>query len=283
MSTVCPGATTLEGIDVSSFQATVDWAMVKASGKSFAIARIANGVTPDTAFTTNWSGIKAAGLVRGAYQEFQPNGDPIAQANYVIATIGPLQNGDLPIIADVTNTGGQTPATIAANLMTWAAAIEAGTGKPPIIYTSAQFWDGMVQSSAFGSDLLWDANWGVSCPNLPTGWTAFAFWQYSDTGTVAGVSGNVDLDKFNGSDGDLAQLTATPPGPEFPPDDLPPGDPTDIRPDAPRNSNTGHGGGCCDAGGAPDAATAALAAIALAFTGRRRSSKTAADGRRDRT
>ena len=58
-------------------------------------------------------------------------------------------------------------------------------------------------STAFGSDPLWVANWGVSCPDLATGWSNWVFWQYSDTGTVGGISGAVDLDEFNGT---LAQL-----------------------------------------------------------------------------
>jgi hypothetical protein len=36
------------------------------------------------------------------------------------------------------------------------------------------------------------------------------FWQYSDTGMVAGISGAVDEDRFIGSDGDLVGLTGVP-------------------------------------------------------------------------
>ncbi len=40
---------------------------------------------------------------------------------------------------------------------------------------------------------------------MPTPWTAWSLWQYSDTGSVPGVSGDNDLDTFNGT---LAQLQA---------------------------------------------------------------------------
>jgi len=33
---------------------------------------------------------------------------------------------------------------------------------------------------------------------MPTGWTHWTFWQYSQTGHAPGVNGNVDLDRFNG-------------------------------------------------------------------------------------
>jgi MYXO-CTERM domain-containing protein len=100
-------------------------------------------------------------------------------------------------------TGGQMPATIAANLKTWMAAVQAGTGKVPMIYTAEGYWDADVASTAFAANPLWVANWGVTCPSLPTGWSNWEFWQDADNGSVAGISGAVDTDEFNGS---LAQL-----------------------------------------------------------------------------
>src|ERR1019366_5880374 len=82
-------------------------------------------------------------------------------------------------------------------------AVQAGTGKLPMIYTATGYWGPDVGSTAFGSDPLWVANWGVTCPALPTGWSNWVVWQYSDTGSVNGISGAVDLDEFNGT---LAQL-----------------------------------------------------------------------------
>ena len=34
---------------------------------------------------------------------------------------------------------------------------------------------------------------------IPAAWSYYTFWQHSDTGSVPGVSGDVDLDYFNGS------------------------------------------------------------------------------------
>jgi lysozyme len=202
--TVCAGATVVHGVDVSIYQGTVNWTSVKAAGIDFAIARISDGSALDTQFATNWGGMKSAGIVRGAYQYFEPGQDPTTQANIVISAVGMLGTGDLPVTADMETTGGQSAATIVANLQTWMNAVKAGTGKQPMVYTASGYWDGSVGgSSAFGSDPLWVANWGPPCPSMPTGWSSWDFWQYSDTGTVNGISGNVDLDEFNGS---LAQL-----------------------------------------------------------------------------
>src|SRR5277367_3179126 len=65
-ATVCAAGAVVTGVDVSVYQGTVDWASVKAAGNAFAIARISDGTYLDTEFDTNWTGIKNAGLVRGA-------------------------------------------------------------------------------------------------------------------------------------------------------------------------------------------------------------------------
>jgi lysozyme len=203
--TVCATGTVVQGVDVSVYQGTVDWTSVKGAGIDFAIARISDGSDLDTQFATNWSGMKSAGLVRGAYQYFEPGQDPTTQANIVISAVGMLGSGDLPVTADMETTGGESAATIATNLQTWVSAVQAGTGKLPMIYTAEGYWDMDVDSTAFAADPLWVANWGVTCPDLATGWTAWSIWQYSDSGTVAGISDAVDLDEFNGT---LAQLQA---------------------------------------------------------------------------
>ncbi len=203
--TVCPTGSTVKGVDVSVFQGTVGWAQVKAAGNDFAIARISDGSFLDTEFATNWSGMKSADLVRGAYQYFEPGQDPMAQATIVISAVGMLGAGDLPVTADMETTGGQSAATIAANLQTWAAAVQAGTGKVPMIYTAEGYWNSDVASSAFANNPLWVANWGVACPSMPTGWSGWEVWQDSDSGSVSGISGAVDTDQFNGT---LAQLQA---------------------------------------------------------------------------
>jgi len=204
---VCAKGSTVEGIDVSSWQGTIDWTKVKASGKTFAIARISDGTYLDKQFEANWAGIKKVGLVRGAYQFFRPGEDPTALANIVVAKVGKLGDNDLPVTCDVEATDSQTAATILKKLTTWMAVVEAGTGKKPIIYTGKYFWNDNVASTAWGKSWLWIAAYGPKCPDLPNGWSDWRFFQYSSTGAVSGISGNVDLDVFNGTLADLQALT----------------------------------------------------------------------------
>src|SRR5262245_1766628 len=67
---VCPAGATVKGVDVSVYQGNINWAMAKAAGIAFAIARVSDGMFMDTKFDQNWSGMKANGIVRGAYQFF---------------------------------------------------------------------------------------------------------------------------------------------------------------------------------------------------------------------
>jgi lysozyme len=223
---VC-GQTWSTGVDVSSYQGTIDWSQVAASNYTFAFARVSDGTSSlDPTFLTNYAGIKAAGMAAGAYQFFEPSQDPVAQADELLAAIGPLAPGDLAPMLDVEVTGGQSEAAIIQNIDIWVNTVEAGLGVAPIIYTTPGFWDSEVDSNAFSADPLWVANWGVALPTIPFGWTpdrltGWTFWQHSDDGFVSGISGSVDLDYFNGSSTALEDFLTDPP-PPVPPNYTPP-------------------------------------------------------------
>lgn len=203
---ICPGGATVQGIDVSAYQGTVNWASVKAAGKKFAIARVSDGVNYiDGTFARNWSRMKANGIIRGAYQYFEPSQSATTQANIVIARVGRLGKGDLPVMLDVEATGGQSRTTIKNKIHTWVNRIKAGTGKTPFIYTGAYFWDDNVGTTDFAGYPLNVAWYGTSCPGVPNAWRGhgWKFHQYTSSAHVSGISGNVDADVFNGT---LARL-----------------------------------------------------------------------------
>jgi lysozyme len=209
---ICPSGSTLQGIDVSVAQGAIIWSQVSAAGKAFAFARVSDGNFVDPSFAGNYAAIKAAGMIRGAYQHFEPAQDPIVQANIVLAAIGTPAAGDLPPALDVEINGGLGPAALAAAIQSWVTTIQAAIGRPPIIYTAAGIWDSEVASTEFSAYPLWVANVGAVCPTTPAAWSSWAFWQYSFNGSVSGVEGSVDLDEFNGSASAL-QALATPAGP----------------------------------------------------------------------
>jgi GH25 family lysozyme M1 (1,4-beta-N-acetylmuramidase) len=207
LARVCAAGATTQGIDVSYHQGAINFAQVKAAGNEFAIVRVSDGAGfRDPKFATYYADAKAAGLIRGAYQFFRPNQNVITQADLMIAAVGRLAPGDLPPVIDVEATGDLAPATVAARVRQWVDRVKAAVGVDPIVYTGKFFWRDQVGGpTTFAGNPLWIAQYTTLCPDLTAPWNTWAFWQYTDTGRVPGIAGNVDLDRFNGS---LAELRA---------------------------------------------------------------------------
>ncbi|MDB4927569.1 MAG: hypothetical protein JWM10_53 [Myxococcaceae bacterium] len=212
---VCARGETVEGVDVSIYQGSrIDWNAVHASGREFAITRIGDGLGGDSTFAINWPAIRAAGMIRGAYQFYRPNRDANAQADIVCNAVGRLGPGDLPVMLDVEADNGVSPAGIRASINTWIDRVRACTGKTPMIYTAGWFWNPHVASADYGGYPLVVAAYGPRCPDLPLGWGDWTIYQYSDgeerytpgVGVVPGIGQSCDRDRFNGSLADLRRF-----------------------------------------------------------------------------
>ncbi len=196
----------LTGIDVSHFQGHVDWQAVKAAGCAFAFAKATAGTgITDPDFAANWAGMKAAGLLRGAYHLYRAQEPAEQQAAHFLSTVqfGP---GDLPPVLDIELNDGVTGQSLVGGVQTWLDAVEPVAGVAPIIYTNTPFWNEYFNDQ-FSAYPLWVAHYtSASAPSpLPVGWTVWTFWQYSQSLDISGVSGPADHDYFNGP---LTQLQA---------------------------------------------------------------------------
>ena len=218
-ATVCGSGPTVKGIDVSYYQPNIDWTKVRNDGVRYAFIRVSDGLgTIDTKFEQHWAGSRAAGILHGAYQYFRPSQDPIAQADLLLSKIGTPAPDDLPPVIDVETTSGLSASAVATRVKQWIDHVEAAIGVRPIIYTGFYFWRDQVGAPSFAAPYpRWHAQYtSAACPNIPSPWTSWAFWQYTDSGTVAGISGGVDVNRFNGTMAELLALTAgggTPPEP----------------------------------------------------------------------
>ncbi len=184
------------GIDVSKDQGEVDWTAVAGSGYAFAFIKATDGQDYlDPMFAQNWAAAKAAGLLRGAYHFFRAEDSPQVQAEWFWQNVG--GGAELPLVVDVEESMSQSAAVVVANLQQFLASLAQWTSQTPMVYTAPGFWNGLG-TTAFGSFPLWVAEYGVAQPSLPAGWTLWDFWQHSQSGQVAGIQGNVDLDVFSG-------------------------------------------------------------------------------------
>lgn len=204
--TKCPKGAIVDGIDVSQWQGEVNFVAVRSANYRFAIARAASGTKPDEKFATNWSRMKSAGLIRGVYQYFRPALDGATQANVLLDIVeraGGLEASDFPPVIDVEELGGRTPAQMMAEVRKWVDVVQRRTGRRPIIYAN-QHWEEEYDNPSNLGLPLWVAKYTTQwCPQIPSAWNDWVMWQYSEKGSVPGIQGPVDLNRFNGTLADL--------------------------------------------------------------------------------
>ncbi len=208
---VCARGSTVDGIDVSFWQGTIDWNQVRSTTVRYAFIRAYYGAnTRDSQFDRNWREARRVGLLRGAYQWFKPLQDPALQADRIVAAVGRLGAGDLPVVADVEEPpadGIPSRAEYARRLRIWYDRVQAGTGRAPILYSGKYYWEGYLATTAFNTAPLWHPQYtSAACPNIANQWSNWRFWQFSSTSRVAGIAGNVDRNRFNGTMADLNAL-----------------------------------------------------------------------------
>ena len=202
----CPHGPTTPGIDVSYYQEAIHWNRVRRAGVLFAFIRVSDGATfLDPRFDSNWAGAERAGIMRGAYQYFRPDESAIAQADVLIAALQ-RDRGELPPVIDVESEGGKSPAQIARAVTLWVERVRTRLGVEPIIYTGPDFWRTKVGNADLSSQPLWLAHYTTGCPTIPAPWTAWTFWQHTDSGTVPGIDGPTDLDVFAGTFAELEEF-----------------------------------------------------------------------------
>ena len=218
MLSVCAPSMTLPGVDVSHWDGTIAWGTVAGAGIKWGYAKATESTNyQDPTFATNWSGMKNAGVVRGAYHFFHPDVSGRAQADYFLNFVGAIDATDLPPMLDWEVSNGASGATAAANAQAFIDQVRARTGRKTVIYTSPGLWGGFGVTQSFAADPLWVAHYlyctsgAGCCPTMPTGWTTWIAWQWSDRGMVAGFPAgtNVDLDLFYGDTNALNAFIAS--------------------------------------------------------------------------
>jgi GH25 family lysozyme M1 (1,4-beta-N-acetylmuramidase) len=192
-----------EGIDVSHWQGTINWASVKASGRSFAIAKATEGTSfKDSSYDTNKAGAMGQGMMFGAYHFAQPANDPVREADWFVDNAR-YQHGMLIPTLDLERTGGLTSTALTAWVKAWLTRVDQRLGVKAMIYMSPSFWRTSMGDSRWFADngyaILWVAHWGVSSPSIPAsnwGGRSWTFWQYTSDGAVPGIAGRVDLNRY---------------------------------------------------------------------------------------
>jgi GH25 family lysozyme M1 (1,4-beta-N-acetylmuramidase) len=204
----------VQGIDVSHYQGSINWASVKAAGIQFAWIKATEGTSyKDPNFNANYVHAYNNKVIRGAYHFARPDvSGGAAQARYFAGHGGAWSRDSLtlPGVLDIEGTCyGKSASAMRAWISDFYSAYKAETGRDVVLYTSANWWKKCTGSwgGMAAKSPLWAAHWtSAGTPTIPAGFPVWTVWQYTSTGRVGGISGNVDRDKFNGTRARLLAL-----------------------------------------------------------------------------
>lgn len=195
----------VQGIDVSKYQGDIDWARVRNSGIRFAYLKVSEGGDHvDERFYDYWEGAAAAGIPRGAYH-FMYWCRTASEQGVWFSQAVPQDASQLPPVLDLewNNSSATCPKRVSREealekIRTLLRVMEYHTGKKPIIYTDINFHRDVLEGE-FPDHEFWLRSVAAEprerFRNRP--WT---FWQYTATGRVPGVRGDVDRNAFRGSE-----------------------------------------------------------------------------------
>lgn len=206
---VClPYGYSVHGIDVSHHQDEIDWKVLKSVQyaqfpvRFVFIKATEGGDFKDKAFDYNFAEADSTHFIRGAYHFYNPNTDPIKQADFFIDNVK-LKAGDLPPVLDIEKRP-KDAVKLKRDLLVWLNRVERHYKVKPILYTSYKFKNKYLSDSVFNTYPYWIAHYYVDSVRYEGEWK---FWQHTDVGTMPGINEQVDLNVFNGSMSDLLELT----------------------------------------------------------------------------
>jgi lysozyme len=184
-------------LDVSHWNEVTSWQAIKDSGIIGIIHKSSQGLFyADPTYHERREAALAAGLLWGAYH-FGECGDPEAQAENFLAMVQP-EPTDLLVLdfEPCDNTMS------VAEAETFVTQVWQDTGRAPGLYAGQSFLTDCMEGCAhtrLASCWLWLARYSTEMPEVPPLWDTFSLWQYTDQGTVPGITGPVDRNRWNGS------------------------------------------------------------------------------------
>lgn len=189
------------GIDVSKWNGEIDWEVVKAEGVDFAIIRCgyrgssSGWLIEDPYFYKNLTGAKKAGIKVGLYFFTQATNivEAVEEASMVVSLLGD-QEIDYPVYIDIEGAGGNgradglDPAARTAIANAFCRTIR-NAGLDAGVYSSRYWYYNNLNVDEMDSPKIWLAEYRDT--PLYTG--RYDMWQYTSSGSVAGIEGRVDL------------------------------------------------------------------------------------------
>ena len=195
----CLAADTMLGIDVSHHQGDIDWAAVKAAGVDFVMVRLgyrsqaAEGtLKTDRYVLQNLTGAREAGLLVGAYfysQAVNP-AEAVAEAQYALSILDGFRL-DLPLAYDweqEERTAQVSVRALTLSTLAFCNTVEKA-GYQAMVYFNSYQARNLADMNRLQKYPWWLAMYDVG-NEFPC---RFDVWQYTCTGSVPGIQGDVDV------------------------------------------------------------------------------------------
>ena len=197
----CLAGKSVLGIDVSAHQYNIDWEAVAAAGVEFVMIRagfrgLTWGMLEEDAYAQiNYAGAKKAGLKVGAYFFSQATSEEEAleEARFLLDVISHWEL-DLPVVYDWEYGGSHTRTKNADSRTVTDCAIAfckriSLAGYEPMVYFNPHHAENYLHLEELTDYPFWLAFYtdNMSFPYK------MDMWQYTSTGSVPGIEGNVDI------------------------------------------------------------------------------------------
>ena len=204
----------VHGIDVARFQDSVNWHAARDAGVQFAFIKATEGGDMlDPRFGDHWRGARSASIPRGAYHFFYFCTSAADQARWFVRHV-PREVGSLPPILDMewnafSPTCRKRPPgeIVRREAKVFLDTLELHYGQRPIIYTTPEFYRVNEMQQMEGEEFWLRSTAEHPREVYPS--QHWSFWQYTGTGTVPGINGDVDLNAFSGGASEWKRWLAT--------------------------------------------------------------------------
>ena len=195
----------VHGIDVSKFQGEIDWSAVKAAGVRFAwIKATEGGDHLDEKFAAELAGGEGRrrSTRRLSFRLLVPaaarRGDRLRSSRTSRSSPTPCRRCSMSRRRRRRGpANGICGATRFARHAHHARRDGAAYGKRPVIYTTVDFYQAILQPNEFSDYPIWVRSTKVP-PQGAYGARRWAFWQYQSDARIPGIRGKVDRNAFAG-------------------------------------------------------------------------------------
>jgi lysozyme len=203
----------IQGLDVARYQGRIDFAAARNGGTHFVYMKSTEGKDYlDPNFRENWQRAREAGVARGAYHFMTWCSLASEQAAWFVRNV-PNDPDALPPVLDLEFNNHSkcknkhNREDLLEKVRVMLAAMEAHTGKVPIIYTDINFHREVLEGEHF-DNAFWLRSTAAE-PHHKYSNRQWMMWQWTQTGTMSGVRVEVDRNAFYGSPDEWVQFLLT--------------------------------------------------------------------------